>query len=181
MSYFSMFIHHTAQLRLMLAGIVFVCWLFFMAYAFWWFQFRHIDSFNYYLAEFNSNDMDTSFPLPTVGTSVVVHILDPKCPCTRFSTSHIRDIENQYGEISTFMKWQDLPESFRRDFRIPASPAVAIWSASGELAYFGPYSSGEFCGEGDDFVFATIDNLTKGTNPKWINQDAVGCFCAWES
>lgn len=181
MSYSPTLTNNMVQPRLMLAGVVFVCWLFFIAYAFWWFQLRHIDSFSYYLAEFNSDDMNTSFPLSTGDTSVVVHILDPNCPCTRFSTSHIRDLEKQYGDISTFMNWQDLPESFRSDFRIPASPAVAIWSAAGELAYFGPYSSGEFCGEGDDFVFATIDNLAKGTNPKWINQDAVGCFCAWTS
>ena len=64
---------------------------------------------------------------------------------------------------------------------VPASPAVAIWDEHGKLAYFGPYSSGLVCGQGDDFVSRVMVRLTQKQNPEWINMLGVGCFCPWQS
>ena len=165
--------------RLIIASAIFVVWFIAIAVAFWWFQLRYINDFGSYFAEFNGESIEASFPFPVSGDAVVVHILDDGCPCTRFAHDHIRELEHRFSSHVVFMNWRELPESFRSSVNLPASPAVAIWDGTGALAYFGPYSSGSFCGQGDDFVFATLDNLTNDVNPKWINQDAVGCFCPW--
>lgn len=169
----------SASHRMFFAAIILCAWLLLAVCAFWWFQFRYIGSFNNYLAQFNGDLVSHISSENIEGEALVVHIVDPNCPCSRFSNKHIRDLEAQFFETVSFKRWENLPVSFKSLMVIPASPAVAIWSKAGDLAYFGAYTSGAYCGEGDDFVVATLKNLSKGVNPQWVSQDAFGCFCEW--
>lgn len=170
--------------RQTIAMLVLILWVTACAVAFWWFQFRHISAFDEYWATFSGSLLADTKVYPATGAALVVHFIDPSCPCSRFSTSHIEKLEYNYSKNIEFIDLNSTPindERVRRlkSLQIPASPAVAVWDKHGELAYFGPYSGGNFCGEGTDFVSITLDSLNEGNNPSWINQDAVGCFCPW--
>lgn len=150
----------------------------------WWFQFRHIGSFDEYWASFNGQALSELPFKPDQGDALVMHFVDPSCPCSRFTASHIESLEAdldadiEFVYISPDTSEASVLEQLQQ-IGLPAGPAVAIWDKSGALAYFGPYSSGAFCGEGTDFVRTTLSSLEQQHNPQWINQEAVGCFCRW--
>ena len=62
---------------------------------------------------------------------------------------------------------------------ISSSPGVSINSIDGGFAYLGPHSSGLFCGSGKSLTRLVIENIEQGFNPKWINDQVLGCFCRW--
>lgn len=171
--------------RFYFAGLIFVVWVLVMAYASWWFQFKNTGSLNDYWASFNGSELFSELTLESSDRILIVNFLDPKCPCSRFASPHIEQLQKNYKGIAKFVDFNqitstDSPSLQRiKNISIPASPAVAIWSTKGELAYFGPYSGGAVCGQGEDFVDATLTSLTAGNSPQWINQEAVGCFCKW--
>lgn len=159
------------------ALVVFVSWLCGAAFAFWWFQFQYVNAFDNQLATFNGEQLKQLHLLPGGNKSaLVVHFVDPDCPCNQFSRPHIEDLEAKLATTTEFSV-RRIQAIDSRQLRLPATPAVAIWSESGELAYFGPYSSGAICGSGDDLVVKVVNDLHRGINPQWINLDAVGCFC----
>lgn len=164
--------------RKVLAGLVFVVWIGVSVTAFWWFQFKHLGNFENQLATFDGAELAQLQLLPIANHhAVVVHFIDPECPCTRFSLPHIEELERKLADRVDFRSASTLGTTLQ----IPATPAVAIWSEAGELAYFGPYSGGAICGTGNDFVTSVFKQLQAGTNPKWFNLDAVGCFCPSQS
>lgn len=67
---------------------------------------------------------------------------------------------------------------------IPASPSVAVWHIDGKFTYFGPYTSGLHCGEGEDWLEPILAGAVdvrdrSSASGQWTNQESVGCFCAW--
>lgn len=170
------------QKRTLLPVALLVAWLIFTIAAFWWFQFRHISQFDAHFAAFNGEAFKSLNLSSESGKPLVVHLVDDGCACSRFATPHISDLEETFANDAEFVYWSPTDKRLEAlsELAIPAGPAVAIWSANGELAYFGPYSSGYFCGEGEDFVQATISKLKIAENPSWINHDALGCFCPWQ-
>ena len=172
--------------RLKTAWCIFFTWLALMAVCFWWYQFRYISSMNDYWASFSGGAISNIKLAPKQGNALILHIIDPNCPCTRFSLSHIKNLEAQFEKNAEFININSisadtLREKLLNQLPIPASPAVAVWDKSGDLAYFGPYSSGRLCGEGFDFVAKTLSELKKNFNPQWINSEAIGCFCEWKN
>src|SRR5690606_27647300 len=129
---------------------------------------------------------------------VMVHFVDPACECNRFSKEHIDHLTiilgNNVQTLTVRTDTKNLPQtasdvsqqlSHQLSQQLsqqladwpPATPATAIWDAEGNLAYFGPYSTGAICGRGEDMVLYTLKELVKGNNPRWLNQEAVGCYC----
>ena len=51
------------------------------------------------------------------------------------------------------------------------------WDEGGDLIYFGPYSSGEICGKGDDLLTQVL--LSPNRLGQMTSQEAIGCFCKW--
>lgn len=160
----------------MAARTVLVVWLVAVAIAFWWFQFRYLGNYRDFYVSFTGESLSQPLPEHLRGAIRIAHILDPNCPCARFSHQHITDMEEAYAGKVNFSRWQDLPSNFVKNVEIPASPAVAVWDSRGDLAYFGPYSGGAFCGEGEDFVDSVINMIRQNENPRWINHDALGYF-----
>ena len=64
---------------------------------------------------------------------------------------------------------------------LPASPAVAIWDRTGQLAYFGPYSEGATCTSSNSFIEPILEALSAGRPVSASNTLAVGCFCDWQA
>jgi hypothetical protein len=62
---------------------------------------------------------------------------------------------------------------------LPASPAVAIWDKTGQLAYVGPYSEGMICTAGNSFIEPILEALTSGRKVQATNTLSVGCYCDW--
>lgn len=162
--------------------VILLFWLMATVLAFWWFQFRNLGNFDDYWASFQGAEF-LGLQMENSETPLVVHFVDDSCSCSRFSVPHIAELEEKYAGKARFKSYQDsLPfqvTDAQSVLQVPAGPAVAIWSASGEMAYFGPYSSGAFCGDGEDLVSKVLQSLADGVNPEWLNNEAVGCFCPW--
>lgn len=157
-------------------------WLSAAAAAFWWFQFQYVRKFDEAWVSFQGRDILATRLSPLNANALVVHYVDDSCPCSRFSAPHIQQLEETFSQNVEFITFNQLDTrdpryAILRELPMPATPAVAIWSQNGQLAYFGPYSSGAVCGEGADFVAATLEKLALDENPHWINHEAIGCFC----
>lgn len=160
----------------------------------WWFEFHWKTTFDPIHVSFSGSALPLAPGKSASNKPLVVHFIDPDCTCNRFSEPHINHLSIYALRNTTNRVVYSHPPPERRLLLhelennalvkkllpyIPASPAVAIWDKHGSLAYFGPYSSGAICGRGDDLVQYTLDNLKRGDNPSWTNQEVVGCYCHW--
>jgi hypothetical protein len=157
-------------------------WLGVMVLSFWWFEYRHWQKFSNENVTFNGEGLSKlldRLPAKPVGQSKirVVHFTDEECACSSYSRGHIKDLQSVLVQSEQFT--MTASESLMSGIKIPATPSVAVWDRQGDLAYFGPYSSGAVCGEGDDFVTRVMAELAQQKNPKWINMVGIGCYCPW--
>jgi hypothetical protein len=166
--------------RNLLPIIGIITWFVLMAMSFWWFEYRHWQSFSNINVTFNGRGLDHLFKLLPSGSSGkirVVHFTDQACACSSYSRAHIEDLQGILTQTEQFTL--SSLDSITDKISIPATPSVAVWDQQGELAYFGPYSGGAVCGEGSDFVSRVVDELNQHRNPKWINMLGIGCYCPW--
>ncbi len=161
-------------------------WVVASAAAYFWVKSHYLSLPENHFAHFSTSqahDIATGSPLLTSRVrAIVVHFVDSSCPCSRFSETHIQSLEARFDESTHFFRWPDVPNDILDTEiiqAVPVSPAIAIWSSEGKLAYLGPYSSGVFCGEGDDFASLTITQLLAGNKIELMKHDALGCFCPW--
>ncbi len=65
---------------------------------------------------------------------------------------------------------------------VPSSPAAILLSASNDLVYFGPWSSGGACIAGiGGFVESALKAMDQSALDPVFNRAAVGCYCEWNS
>lgn len=164
--------------------ILMMCvWLLVMVFSFWWFEYRYWQLFADAKVTFDGQVLteliDEVRPDYAVGQQVtVMHFTDEECPCSAYSRSHIQNLQTVLAkshQITVTPK-----DAAVAKLNIPATPSVAVWDKGGNLAYFGPYSSGALCGQGDDFVTRVMKELKQDKNPEWINMLGVGCYCPWQ-
>ncbi|MFN3237637.1 MAG: DUF6436 domain-containing protein [Pseudomonadales bacterium] len=163
-----MTIQEQAQISPFAVGAAFVTWILLVAGLFWYFQFQYQSVW----VTFSGGYLPTIEAEP--GVTRVVHFVDSECPCTKFSKPHIADVELQWASSEIQFRTVELATTTEFAGLIPAAPAVAAWDEAGELVYFGPYTSGTFCGEGEDLLGRLFMQRLAG---QWTNQEAVGCFC----
>ena len=153
-------------------------WLLCAAFAFWWFEYRYWGAYPDQLIQFDSKAVTKLYSILNKGHAnqrMVVHFIDESCPCDAYRVAHVSKLAPILAHsVEISLTPQDVNQL---DIPIPATPAVAIWDEAGELAYFGPYSSGMTCGTGLDFIALVYTKLTAGNNPNWINSQGYGCFC----
>jgi len=169
--------------------------------AFWWFEFRNLRPFlDEQAVMFRAADLGRhlaqELPPTTDNLPVLLHFWDPGCPCARFSTPHVQDlIAARAGnglKVVIMIPDASLAPAAREHFGPEAgvilaegidpvsSPSAALLDDSGQLAYFGPWSTGANCTVADGgFVESALDALSRGQNPQQVNTLAVGCFCRW--
>ena len=167
----------------LISTLTVLVWLGACAWSFWWFSLRYVTNFDDYYVNFDGTSFSDIRMLPSDIPARLMHFIDEACPCSHFAKAHIDQLQSEFKQLSQHYFWPDFPPELKNAFPVgpvvPASPAVAVWDAEGQLAYFGPYSSGAICGSGTDFVSITISKLTKQLNPHWVNHDVVGCYCPW--
>jgi len=172
-----------SKVRAFLPAFAVVLWLVLMVLSFWWFEYRHWQSFNAQNVIFNGAELSLleqrlTHEGATTNGLKVVHFTDESCECSRYSRAHIKELQPAFKNIRQITLSPN--HQYMQNIPIPASPSVAIWDEAGELAYFGPYSSGAICGQGNDFVRPVIKQLQQNNNPKWINMIGIGCYCPWK-
>ena len=59
----------------------------------------------------------------------------------------------------------------------PGGPSVAIWDASGQLAYVGPYSDGASCNQDSSFIEPVLRALLAGRAVNAARYDTLACLC----
>lgn len=153
--------------------LVIPAWLMTVIAGFWWIEYRHWQRLETLAVAFNGQDIqDLHTQLGSQDTVTVMHFVNTLCPCHAYSESHIERLQPVLATTKQVtLTSANAPQ-------IPATPSVAIWDGKGELAYFGPYSSGAVCGQGKDFVTRVLGELEQNNNPRWINTVGIGCYCS---
>lgn len=186
-------------------------WLITVVFAFWWFELKWFQSFSVPDQKVWQQNSEAWFKAEhfvesgvTLGGAdkhiTVINIVDPNCPCSRYSIPHIRTLMETFSseDVQFFLlpgsqksAWktddvfrgiESLGLSMQQSFLsvISMTPAVMVFNQDQQLAYFGPYSEGATCGQGQGYVELVLDSLiSTGVNPKWMNTSAIGCFCPW--
>ena len=170
-----------------LAWAIFVSWLLVASYLLWAYFYK---PYGYFFSEPELPGLSAETRLNAPGQRTFVHFIDQECSCTRFSLPHIEDvkaehpdvqhIEARLGSESVNSKSQTqnalAQEIFDKQW-VVATPAVAVIEADGAVAYFGPYSAGAICGEGEDLLKTVVKQLQADQNFSWYNLLSYGCFC----
>ena len=112
--------------------------------------------------------------------SRVFHVMDATCACNWRTQAHkqvvMRRVTANEGTNVT-LSLAELPGL--KDW-LPATPAVILFDADGELIYLGPYADGAFCNTESSFIEPLIDHVSTRVSDMdagWINTVARGCYC----
>lgn len=165
--------------------------------AYQWFEARYLRTFDGERSElFDGAALALPAALQGPGPIRFVHFWDPGCPCNVGNQQHLEELLARFaGQPVAFYSVQKpgsrgrLPphlaaltplEGLAGAAQLPASPAVGIWDAQGELAYLGPYSEGAVCSSDNSFVEPIIEALLDGRPVRASHSLAVACFCDWQ-
>lgn len=180
----------------LIAYLLAALWLAVMIWAFWWYQARYLRPFDASPTLFSGEHLQLPAALAGPGPVRVVHFWDPACPCNVGTQQHLAELLERYAGQVDFYALQrpdsrgQLPaplaslqplSSLQGAEGIPASPAVGIWDAQGQLAYFGPYSEGAVCTSANSFIEPVLDALLEGRPVRAPQTLASGCFCNWRA
>lgn len=162
-----------------------------------WFQGRYMRAFSDQTALFAGDVLSLPVELSGPGAIRVVHFWDPACPCNVGNQQHLTDLLARYvpqgvhfysvqkpgthGQLPATLSAIKPLASLPGAEHLSASPAVAIWDRSGQLAYFGPYSEGATCNASNSFIEPILQALNEGRSVKVTHTMAVGCYCPWPS
>ena len=162
-----------------------------------WFQGRYIRVFSDQTALFAGDMLRLPAELSGLGPIRVVHFWDPACPCNVGNQQHLADLLAQYvpqgvefyavqkpgtqGRLPATLGAIKPLASLPGAEHLSASPAVAIWDRSGQLAYFGPYSEGATCNASNSFIDPVLRALSTNRPVKATHTMAVGCYCPWQA
>ncbi|MDO7895779.1 DUF6436 domain-containing protein [Pseudomonas citrulli] len=162
-----------------------------------WFQGRFLRAFSQHTAVFSGEPLRLPSELAGPGAIRLVHFWDPACPCNVGNQQHLAELIDQYtargvefyavqkagshGQLPTTLSRLRALDTLPGSSQIPASPAVAIWDRSGQLAYFGPYSEGLTCNSSNSFIEPILEALSAGRKVDATNTLAVGCYCPWST
>lgn len=171
-------------------------WMILLAGFLWWYQGRYIRPFSKdQVAMFSGDHLLLPTALSGPGSIRLVHFWDPACPCNVGNQQHLAELIERFSShgIDFYVVQKEgtrgtLPDELKAlkplygvtgSDAIPVSPAVAVWDASGRLAYFGPYSEGAICTSSNSFIEPVLEALIAGRPVSASHMLAVGCYCSW--
>jgi len=110
-------------------------------------------------------------------TGSVIHFQRSDCFCQTVAQSHINSVEklaekHQFNNVTVMVDELSILKAF-----VPSVPAVAVIDKAGKLNYFGPYSSGMFCTEGDGLVEPFIEKDQLARAGATVISQSQGCYC----
>jgi hypothetical protein len=179
---------HHPVVRKLLVGLLLTGWLAGLAWAFWWFEGQYVKAFER-PAFFSAENVAPPF---APGQVQVLHVWQAGCPCNGGHETYLQDMTERFaargvafaraGVVSEAglppalqkMPYWPIPEQWDN---WPGAPAVAIWDATGNLAYVGPYSDGAHCSRDSSFIEPVIETLLAGRPVSIVTQDTVACLC----
>jgi len=179
-----------------IAYVLLPLWLAAVVFAFWWYKLRLIsDLSQYQVDELFSAEHMVLAESDTPSDITIYHFFDKSCPCSKFNTEHVQDVNQKYKDkgvalIVVVPAQQDLMEAklnfpdakhivANDTIQPPASPSLLITS-QGKPEYIGPWSPGAICnGAEEDFASQVVDTLLTGSNYGFIRNYAKGCMCPW--
>lgn len=139
--------------------------------------------------------------LQASGRPVLVHFLNPDCPCSRFNLEHLRKLHAQFGDRVFFVaavqsnhSKGDLDAAIKKlDLGMPlfldrggrraaeagvySTPQAVVVGADGRLAYRGNYNTSRYCTDPrTEFVRIALERLVGDhAAPPPPNMPAYGC------
>ncbi len=107
----------------------------------------------------------------------VIHFQGRDCFCQTVAQSHINSVEklaekHLFNSVTVMLDELSMLKMF-----VPSVPAVAVIDKAGKLNYFGPYSSGMFCTEGDGLVEPFIEKGKLARTGATVISQSQGCYC----
>lgn len=179
----------SAQLwRALLTATLLLVWVAGLVWAFWWYEGRYVRAFDR-PAFFEGVAVEPPFP---AGQVQVVHVWQPGCPCNAGHERYVAEMTERFTEQGVRFAYagansEDIEDSPFKDLTYwpipsewanwPGTPSIAIWDASGQLAYVGPYSDGVHCNSQSSLVEPVIRTLLSGRSVNITSQDTVSCLC----
>ena len=178
-------------MRRILVGLLLISWLGCLVWAFWWFEGRYVKAFER-PAYFSAENVAPPFP---PGEVQVLHVWQAGCPCNGGHEAYLANMTERFAQQGVKFaragsaSSDGLPEALKKlDYwsipiqwaNWPGAPAVAIWDASGKLAYVGPYSDGAHCSRDSSLIEPVIKTLLAGRPVNIVTQDTVACLCDLE-
>jgi hypothetical protein len=174
----------------------------------WWFQQQAVrpfitsdDATDYWQAEGVAQRLAPLWQqLPPTELPTLMHFWNPDCLCNQVSQRHYSSLLAQFDSDQlrvVVVAAHTSSEQQRRELKalnpdrlqvitaepglqLPSSPALALFHASGELAYFGAYGFGALCTVADDQLFPTlVRRLQQEPYGPFMSVAGDGCFCAW--
>jgi len=172
---------HLSRYRGVYAWALFCSWLILVSFWSWQLFFKSDRAFSESLDVLS----DINLQLISPGKTTLVHFVDAQCGCNRFAMPHIRDIEKRYPDYRHVIvdAMKPLPTLFHKfsvDDLVVSSPSVALFGEAGQLRYYGPYSSGLVCGQGEDLIARAVNSMRQDKGFHWINLIGFGCYCPWK-
>lgn len=113
--------------------------------------------------------------IPVTAGWQVVHVLDPRCGCSRFAKEHAAMFTSLYDLAEQQQTYRTAQELVAAGFVIPAVPAVLLFD-HGTLIYAGPYASGPLCSTQHSFLHSLISRQTQ-LEGLWLNGESKACRC----
>lgn len=141
-------------------------------------------------------------PQSATHSVTIIHLWNPDCLCNNVSARHTQAILDAFPpeQLNFFMlapattsdqqieeaetlnpRATILRQSIDSDIPLTASPALAVFTPAGKMAYFGAYGFGALCSLSDDSLFTNmVTRLLEGESyGPFLNIAGSGCFCAW--
>ncbi|WP_166423550.1 DUF6436 domain-containing protein [Paraglaciecola sp. 20A4] len=110
-------------------------------------------------------------------TKTVFHIQQEGCSCNFSNNIHADRIDYKLDKF-TYQSRHVSASSLPADIILPSLPAIMVFDKQGELAYFGPYSSGYFCSTSSAIVDRFLDNILLNTHlGSAVVSEGYGCYC----
>ncbi|MCQ4257915.1 DUF6436 domain-containing protein [Stutzerimonas stutzeri] len=182
--------------KYLIAALIALVWGGAMLAAFWWFEARYLRTFEGERAElFSGDNLALPEALSGHGPVRLVHFWDPACPCNAGNQQHLAELMQRFatqgvsfyamqkpgtrGQLPGQLAGLESLDAVPGAASLPASPAVGIWDASGQLVYIGPYSEGAVCNSSNSFIEPILEAVLAGRQVNATHSLAVGCFCDW--
>jgi len=196
--------------KTLLLSLFILLWLGATLAGLWWFQKQNIrpfvapeDDHRFWQAAQAEPLLQKLFnSLPPSDAVTLIHFWNPDCLCNQISQRHFDGLIYGFTKEQLRIVVMAAPnvtdeqlKQFRElngkrmevvrapdNFRLPASPGLALFSSDGDLGYFGAYGFGALCSvANDDFFPNIVRSLANEGYGPFVNVAGSGCFCAWPS
>lgn len=107
--------------------------------------------------------------------AVLLHVLDPACPCTDNAKTHIKTLQAELQSRQLQQLYLTSAEAQAMGITVPATPMV-IYLQNRQLIYSGPYASGPACSAKNSMLSAVLQNTSRLPG-SWFNSETWACRC----